>query len=53
MLCEVALVCELATSDCILMAEMIYTLGVQLERASEQFNQTQEPGESIFSHEDD
>ncbi|KAM4545334.1 cilia- and flagella-associated protein 54-like isoform 3-T3 [Odontesthes bonariensis] len=34
-LCEVALVSESATSDCIMMAEMIYTLGMQLERASE------------------
>ncbi|XP_072231582.1 cilia- and flagella-associated protein 54 [Leuresthes tenuis] len=42
-LCEAALASELATSDCIMTAEMIYTLGVQLERASEHFNQTQEP----------
>ncbi|KAM9729701.1 cilia- and flagella-associated protein 54 [Menidia menidia] len=39
-LCEVALVLEVATVDCIMMAEMIYMLGVQLERAAE--CQTQE-----------
>ncbi|XP_041865069.1 cilia- and flagella-associated protein 54-like isoform X4 [Melanotaenia boesemani] len=40
-LCDVAVICELATVDCIMVAEMIYTLAVQLERAAEHFNQTQ------------
>ncbi|XP_024862076.1 cilia- and flagella-associated protein 54 [Kryptolebias marmoratus] len=40
-LCEVALSYEPATVDCILMAEMIRTLGLQLERTAELFNQTQ------------
>ncbi|KAM4547577.1 cilia- and flagella-associated protein 54 [Fundulus diaphanus] len=40
-LCEAALVCELANVDCILTAEMILTLGKQLERAADRTNRTE------------
>uniref|UniRef100_UPI0037E847B8 cilia- and flagella-associated protein 54 n=1 Tax=Semicossyphus pulcher TaxID=241346 RepID=UPI0037E847B8 len=41
MLCEVAFACDLATVDCIMMAEMIHTLAVLLENAAEHSDQTQ------------
>ncbi|KAM9348845.1 cilia- and flagella-associated protein 54 [Symphorus nematophorus] len=45
MLCEVAFACDLATVDCIMTAEMIHTLAIQLESAAEHHHQTQRPGE--------
>ncbi|CAJ1063980.1 cilia- and flagella-associated protein 54-like isoform X6 [Xyrichtys novacula] len=43
-LCEVALACDLATVDCITMAEMLHTFATQLESAAERNDQTQDPG---------
>ncbi|XP_035999007.1 LOW QUALITY PROTEIN: cilia- and flagella-associated protein 54 [Fundulus heteroclitus] len=40
-LCEAALVCELANVDCILTAEMILTLGKELERAADRADRTE------------
>ncbi|XP_070700150.1 cilia- and flagella-associated protein 54 [Pempheris klunzingeri] len=40
-LCEVASICDLATVDCIMTAEMIHRLAVLLEIAAECSNQTQ------------
>lgn len=41
MLCEVAFAFDLASVDCIMTAEMIHTLAIQLERAAEHCPQTQ------------
>lgn len=35
MLCDIAFVCDLATVDCIMTAEMIHMLAYQLESAAE------------------
>ncbi|XP_054482513.1 cilia- and flagella-associated protein 54-like [Anoplopoma fimbria] len=40
MLCEVAYACDLATVDCIMAAEMIHTLAIQLESAAERSTQS-------------
>ncbi|XP_056253277.1 cilia- and flagella-associated protein 54-like isoform X3 [Seriola aureovittata] len=42
-LCEVAFASDLATVDCIMTTEMIYTMAILLESAAESSNQTQCP----------
>uniref|UniRef100_UPI0009B47C99 cilia- and flagella-associated protein 54 n=1 Tax=Monopterus albus TaxID=43700 RepID=UPI0009B47C99 len=39
-LCEVAFACNLATVDCIMMAEMVHTVAILLESAAERCKQT-------------
>ncbi|XP_034539939.1 cilia- and flagella-associated protein 54-like isoform X4 [Notolabrus celidotus] len=51
MLCEVAFVCDLATVDCVMMAEMLHTLAIQLESAAECIDQPQNPATCV-SHND-
>ncbi|KAM4726245.1 cilia- and flagella-associated protein 54 [Anableps anableps] len=46
-LCEVALICELANVDCIKTAEMISMLGEQLERFAGHINQTKRSAHEI------
>lgn len=46
---EVALACDLAAVDCIMIAEMSHTLGMLLENAAEYFLETSTSGARLFS----
>lgn len=46
---EVALACDLAAVDCIMIAEMSHTLGMLLENAAEYFLETSMSGARLFS----
>lgn len=46
---EVALACDLAAVDCIMIAEMSHTLGRLLENAAEYFLETSTSGARLFS----
>lgn len=46
---EVALTCDLAAVDCIMIAEMSHTLGMLLENAAEYFLETSTSGARLFS----
>lgn len=47
MLCDASFACDLATVDCMMMAEMTHTFAILLESAAERTDQTQYPGEGL------
>lgn len=48
MLCEVAFACDLATTDCMMTAEMIHSLAILLESAAERSKHTSSSSEEVL-----